>query len=164
MADPKFVARPAEIRWRAAHLLADLGNRDSIPVLFDIAKRQLPEGKSDENVFRDEFRIQLRAVVGLEKLKAVDELKQLYEDGGLLKNAAAASLFMLGVNVGGVRRVEVTRALAEDLADYKDYNPNKGRAPQPTKPGKDRINPRRRPDTPLMTVQPRTQTRSRGGE
>jgi hypothetical protein len=123
---------------------------DAIPTLFEIARRPLPDPRAGENEYADEYRIRLRSIVGLEKLKAVDELKQLHELGGVLRNPTAASLFVLGVNVGRVSRVDVKKALAEDTADYKDHNPGKGRPAQAIKPGRERTSPKRRPDTPMV--------------
>lgn len=153
--NPRATARPAEMRWRATYLLGSLGVPDAIPFLYEIAKKPLPEPTKGEIPYGDEYRICLRAIVGLEQLKAIDELKNLYEMGGVLRNPAAASLFVLGTNVGGVKRVDVKRALADDVADYKDFKPGKGRPPQIQKPGRERINPTRRPDTPLTIKQTR---------
>lgn len=151
--NPKVNARPGEMRWRAVHLLGSLASAEAVQILYDIARRPLPYPRANEQSFADEYRIRLRAIVGLEKLKAVDELKELHELGGLLSNPTAASLFVLGVNVGGVSRVDARKALAEDTADYKDFNLEKGRPSQLKKPGRERSTPKRRPDTPIMTRQ-----------
>jgi hypothetical protein len=148
--DPKTAARPGEMRWRVTYLLGVLGQRDAVPLLFAIGKRMLPDPRCSEQAYADEYRVRLRAIVGLENLKAVDELKQLYELGGVFQNPTAASLYVLGVNVGNVSRVDVKRALAEDVADPKDYNPNRGRAAQPGKPGAQRADTKRREDTPAV--------------
>src|SRR5688500_4880340 len=154
-ADLEIGPSPAEMRWRAVHLLGSLRQADAIPVLFEIAKRPLPRPQTNEKAFADEFRVQLRCVAGLENLRAVDELKQLFESGGLLRNPAAASLYVLGVNVGNIRRVPARRALAEDVADSKDHNPGKRLPPDWGRPGRGRTNPNRRPDTPSVVNQRR---------
>ncbi|MGH9931548.1 MAG: hypothetical protein ACREA9_20265 [Pyrinomonadaceae bacterium] len=151
--NPKASARPGEMRWRALHLLGSLNSAEAGPFLYEVAKKQLPDPRKSEAMFADEYRIRLRAIVGLENLKAIDELKDLHELGGALRNPTATSLFVLGVNVGGVSRVDARKALAEDTADYKDFNKGKGRPPQPKKPGRERIKPTRRPDTPLIRKQ-----------
>jgi len=148
--DPKFGVDPGDMRWRAVHLLGSLGIPDAIRSLFAIAKTPLPDPRRSEEAYADEYRIRLRAIAGLEKLKAVPELKELHEIGGVLRNPAATSLFVLGTNVGGVSRVNVKTALAEDTADSKDYNPGKGRVAQPDKPGSPKSSVKRRPDTPTV--------------
>jgi len=149
-ADPTTGTRPGEMRWRAIHLLGSLGQTEAVPALFDVARTPLPDPRRSEQMFADEYRIRLRAVAGLERLKAVDELKELYEIGGVLRNPTAASLYALGTNVGQVRRVDVKTALAEDTADSKDYNRGKGRVAQPDKPGSAKASIKRRPDTPAI--------------
>lgn len=121
--DPLEDERPAEMRWRAVYLLGDLRMRDGVRALYDIAKTPMPDPRLDEDAFADEMRIHLRAVAGLETLGAIDELRDLYADGGVLRNATAASLFVLGENVGGVRRIDARRALAEETVDPRIINP-----------------------------------------
>jgi len=146
--DPKLGARPGEMRWRAVEFLGNLGSPEAVPALYEIARATLPDPRADEHRFADEYRIRLRAIAGLEKLKAAAELRELHSRGGVLKNATATSLFVLGVNVGGVRMVEAVAALKEDKADSKDYHPSKARAPQPLKPGSQKFKVTPRPDTP----------------
>jgi hypothetical protein len=146
--EPDGAARPAEMRWRAIYLLGALGMRDAVAQLSTIAETPLPRPEGDEEAFGDEVRIHLRAIAGLENLGAVDELRRLYDRGGVLRNAMAASLFELGVNVGGVTRIDARTALAEEKVDSKIYNPNQGRAPQPEKPGSPRFEMTPRFDTP----------------
>ena len=149
--DPATAVRPGEMRWRAVHLLGSLGQRDAIPTLHRIARTPLPEPLAvSEQFYGDEYRIRLRAIAGLENLKAIDELKDIYEAGGVLRNPAAASLFELGINVGRVRRVDAKTALQRDAASPKDHHPNKGRAPQAEKPGSPRADVKGRPDTPSV--------------
>ena len=121
--DPLRDERPAEMRWRTVYLLGELGMRDGVRALYEIAKTPLPDPRLDEEAFADEMRLHLRAVAGLENLGAIDELWDLYSDGGVLRNATAASLFVLGVNVGGVRRVDARTALAEETVDARVVNP-----------------------------------------
>lgn len=151
--NPKEGVRPAEMRWRAVHLLGTLNIPDAGPFLFEIAKTTLPDPRRNELKYADEYRILLRAIAGLENLKAIDELKELHELGGVLSNPTATSLFVLGVKVGRVSRVDAKKALAEDTADYKDHKEGKGRQPQKAKPGREKTSPKRRPDTPVMTKQ-----------
>ena len=150
-ADEAAPARPGEMRWRAAYLLGVLGLPDAKRLLYDIARREGPDPRRNEIDYADEHRVKLRAVAGLEQLKAVEELKALHERAGTLSNATAAALFELGVNVGRVSRVDARTALAKDVADPKDYKPNKGRPPQPSRPGEAgapdvKVHPR--PDSP----------------
>jgi hypothetical protein len=159
VADRRQVARPAEMRWRAVHLLGDLGQAGSIRPIYEIAALALPTAKDNEFGYADEYRIRLRAIVGLQKLKAVDELKRLHAQAGPLKNATATSLFELGLNVGGVSRTDVRTALAEDQADPKDYNPNRGRIAQRTKPRiEGKLDIKRREDTPATGMEDRSTT------
>jgi hypothetical protein len=144
-------ARPAEMRWRAVHLLGSLNSPEATHFLYELARRPLPDPKGGEIGYADEYRVCLRSIGGLEKLKAIEELKDLYELGGVLKNPTAMSLYELGVNVGGVKSVDARKALAEDVADYKDYKEGKGRPPQLKKPGREKTQPTRRPDTPSLT-------------
>ena len=146
--DADAAAGPAEMRWRAVYLLGSLGLRDAVAQLSAIAGAPLPRPELDEDAFSDEVRIQMRAVAGLENLGAVDPLRDLYNRGGVLRNATAASLFELGVNVGGVSRIDARTALAEEKVDPKIYNPNQGRAPQLEKPGSPRFQMTPRFDTP----------------
>jgi hypothetical protein len=149
--EPTTGVRPGEMRWRAVHLLGSLGQREAIPTLHYIARTPLPEPLAvSEQRYADEYRIRLRAIAGLENLKAVDELKDVYEMGGVLRNPAAASLFELGVNLGRVRKVDAKTALEKDTADPKDYHPNKGRVPQAEKPGSPKADVKRRTDTPSV--------------
>jgi hypothetical protein len=151
----KLGVRPAEMRWRAIHLLGSLGSPEAVPFLYELGRKTLPDPRKGEIKYADEYRITLRAIVGLEQLKAVEELKALHELGGVLANPTAASLFVLGHNVGGVKRVDVKKALAEDTPDYRDHKQSKGRPPQLQKPGKEGIKPTRRPDTPFTSRQSR---------
>lgn len=146
--DPTVPARPGEMRWRAAHLLGLLGFRDGIDPLNAIATSPLPEPGKDEHLFADEYRVRLRAIVGLERLHAADELKAIHSAGDLLRTPAAASLYALGIDVGGIKLVDARKALAEDIADAKDYNPNLGRPAQPDKPGDRKFKVTPRTDTP----------------
>jgi hypothetical protein len=143
-------ARPAEMRWRAVHLLGSLNSKEATPFLYELANKPLPNPKHGEVLVADEYRLRLRAIGGLEKLKATTELKALHERGGVLRNATAASLYEVGINVGGVSKVEVEKALADEGTDeHKDISPNKGRPAQLKKPGREKIYPTRRPGTPL---------------
>ncbi|AUX48196.1 hypothetical protein SOCE26_097270 [Sorangium cellulosum] len=141
-------ARPGEMRWRAAHLLGSLRQREGIGPLEEIATTPLPEPVEDEHVFADEYRVRLRAIAGLEKLGAAAELRAIYAHGGLLRTPAAASLYALGIDVGGIRFVDARTALAEDVADATDHNPNAGRPAQPEKPGSRAFRVTPRTDTP----------------
>jgi hypothetical protein len=153
-ANPKANVRPGEMRWRVIHLLGELNLQDARPFLFQTAKTPIPDCKKNEVMYADEYRIRLRAIVGLENLKAVDELKEIHEIGGVLKNPTAASLFVLGVKVNNdVSRVDARKALADDVADYRDHNKGAGRPAQEKKPGKERISPVRRQDTPVVRRQ-----------
>ncbi|MGK3995522.1 hypothetical protein [Sorangium sp. So ce1024] len=150
--DPGEPARPGEMRWRAVHLLGTLGFREAIPTLDAIATSSLPEPgpDTDEQLFGDEFRVRLRAIAGLESLGAVAELKAIYARGDLLRKPAAASLHALGVEVDGIRFVDMKKALAEDVADATDVNPNTGRPPQPDTPGSREFRVTPRTDTPVI--------------
>jgi hypothetical protein len=145
--DEASPARPGEMRWRATHLLGVLGFDDAKRLLYDVARREDPDPRKDEVAYADDYRVRLRAVAGLEQLKAVEELRALHAGGGTLANATAAALFELGVNVGRVRRIDARTALASDIADPADRKPNKGRPPQPARPGE--------PIAPDYRVQPR---------
>jgi hypothetical protein len=146
--EPEGDAGPVEMRWRAVYLLGTLGMRDAVTSLAAIAEAPLPRPELDEDAFGDEVRIRLRAIAGLENLGAVDELRDLYSRGGVLRNSTAASLFVLGVNVGRVYRTDARTALAEEKVDPTDYNPNQGRPAQPEKPGSPTFRVTPRPDTP----------------
>ncbi len=124
--NPKGNARPADMRWRALHLLGNSNSKEAIPFLYDVAKRPMPEPKASESEYADEYRMALRAIDGLSKLKAIDELKDLHEIGGVLSNPTAVALYENGVNVGGVKFIDANKALAQ---------------------------PTRRPDTPALTRQ-----------
>ncbi|MGK3967590.1 hypothetical protein WMF38_25885 [Sorangium sp. So ce118] len=143
-------ARPGEMRWRAAHLLGLLGFREAIDPLNAIATIPLPDPSKDEHLFADEYRVRLRAIDGLERLHAAAELRAIHAAGGLLRNPAAASLYALGIDVGGIRLIDARRALAEDVADIKDHNPNAGREAQPEKPGSREFRVTPRTDTPAI--------------
>ncbi len=78
--------------------------------------------------------------------------KAIYSAGDLLRNPAAASLYALGIDVGGIQLIEARKALAEDVADVKDYNPNNGRPAQPEKPGSRAFKVALGP-TPAITVE-----------
>lgn len=146
--DEAAPAAPGEMRWRAAHLLGVLGFPDAKRLLYDIARREDPDPRKSEVDFADDHRVKLRAIAGLEQLKAVEELKALHERGSTLSNATAAALFELGVNVGRVSRVDARTALARDVADPKDQKPSQGRPAQPLKPGAPGFKVQPRPDTP----------------
>jgi hypothetical protein len=150
--DPQGSAQPSEMRWRAVHLLGSLTMRDAIPLLYDIAKIPLPDPRLDEDAFGDEVRIHLRAIAGLERLGAVDELKDLYSLGGVLRNSTAASLFVLGVNVGNVSRLDARTALAKETVDSTDYHTGTGRPPQLDKPGSRTFRVIPRFDTPATVL------------
>ncbi|WP_437736405.1 hypothetical protein [Sorangium sp. So ce1335] len=147
--DPEEPARPGEMRWRATHLLGALGFREAIASLGAIAGSSLPEPGADEQLFGDEVRIRLRAIAGLEKLGATAELRAIHARGDLLRTPAAASLHALGIDVG-VRFVDMRTALAEDVADTTDANPNAGRPPQPDTPGSREFRVTPRNDTPAI--------------
>jgi len=149
--EPDGDVTPGEMRWRAVYLLGSLGMREAVKTLYLIAQAPLPRPGGDEDVFGDEVRIRLRAVAGLENLGAVDELRDLYNGGGVLRNSTAASLFVLGVNVGGVYRTDARTALAEEKVDPTDYNPNLGRPAQPELPDSPTFRVEPRPDTPAAT-------------
>ena len=152
--NPKAGVRPGEMRWRALYLLGELRQADARPFLYETARTPIPDCKKDEMKYADEYRVRLRAIAGLENLKAIEELKELHEMGGVLKNPTAASLFVLGVKVNNdVSLVEARKALADDVADYKDHNKGTGRPSQDKKPGKDKITVVRRPDTPSIRRQ-----------
>lgn len=146
--EPTGGASPAEMRWRAVYLLGSLGMRDAVAQLSTIASTPLPRPELGEDAFGDEVRIRLRAIAGLEDLGAVNELRDLYTSGGVLRNATAASLFVLGVNVGGVSRIDARTALAEEKMDPRIYNPNEGRPAQLDLPGSPRFRVTPRFDTP----------------
>ncbi|WP_438019415.1 hypothetical protein WMF18_10220 [Sorangium sp. So ce315] len=150
--DPAEPARPGEMRWRAVHLLGTLGFREAIRSLDAIAASALPEPgpDTDEKLFADEFRVRLRAIAGLENLGAVAELRAIHARGDLLRTPAAASLHALGIDVGGVRFVDMKKALAEDVADATDASPNAGRPPQPDTPGSPEFRVTPRSDTPTL--------------
>ena len=143
-------ARPAEMRWRAIHLLGSLNSPEAIPFLYELAKQPLPDPRCGETEYGDAYRITLRSIDGLQKLKATEELKDLNEIGGVLSNPTAVALYELGVNVGGVKAIDARKALADDVPDAKDYNQNKTRPAQLKKPGDEKIQPIRRPDSPLI--------------
>jgi hypothetical protein len=149
--DDAAPARPGEMRWRATYLLGVLGHPDAKRLLYDIARSEGPDPRKNEVDYADEHRVKLRAVAGLEQLKAVEELKALHERGGTLSNSTAAALFELGVNVGRVSRVDAKTALAKHVADATDRKPGKGRPPQAARPGEP-IAPdykvKARPDSP----------------
>ncbi|KYF50319.1 hypothetical protein BE08_42160 [Sorangium cellulosum] len=150
--DPEEPARPGEMRWRATHLLGALGFREAIASLDAIAGSPLPEPgpDTDEQLFGDEFRVRLRAIAGLEKLGAAAELRAIYARGDLLRKPAAASLHALGIDIGDIRFVDMKTALAEDVADTTDLNPNAGRPPQPDTPGSREFRVTPRTDTPVL--------------
>jgi len=141
--EPDGSARPGEMRWRVVYLLGSLGMRDAVRPLYEIAKAELPDPRLDEQAFADELRIQLRAVAGLESLGAIDELRDLYRAGGLLRNATAASLFVLGENVGDVRRIDARTALAEERIEPTNFNPDAGRPAHLEMPRTDDVTPPR---------------------
>lgn len=146
--EPTGGASPSEMRWRAVYLLGSLGMRDAVAGLTTIANTPLPRPELGEDAFTDEVRIRMRSIAGLENLGAVDALRDLYVRGGVLRNATAASLFELGVNVGGVTRIDARTALAEERMDPKIYNPNEGRPAQLDLPGSPRFRVKPRFDTP----------------
>jgi len=146
--EPQGDARPAEMRWRAIHLMGSLSQHDAVPSLFKIAATPLPDPRLDEDAFADEVRIQLRAVAGLEKLGAVDELKELYSMGGVLRNATATSLFELGVNVGNVTKTDARTALAEEKIEPSNGNPKAEMPVRGGKPGSRTFEMKPKLDTP----------------
>jgi len=147
--EPDGDATPAEMRWRAVYLLGTLGLRDAVAPLAAIAGTPLPRPELvDEDAFNDELMIRLRAVGGLATLGAVEPLRDLYDRGGVLRNATAAGLFELGINVGGVYLTDGRTAIAEERVDPTDYNPNQGRPTQRDLPGSPTFRVTPRPDTP----------------
>lgn len=148
--NPNAPARPGEMRWRATYLIGALGFADGRRLLYDIARREDPDPRHDPIAYADDQRVKLRAVAGLEQLKGIEELKDLHQRGGTLANATTAALYELGVDVGGVRRVDARTALAAEKADITDFHPSKGRPAQPTKPGAAGYQPKPRPDTPVL--------------
>jgi hypothetical protein len=143
-------ARPGEMRWRAVYLLGELGVADARRNLYEIARHGDVAARHGEQAYADDARIKVRAVAGLQQLKAIDELKALHELGGPLSNSTAAALFELGYNVGGVTFTEARVALAADTADSKDNRPGKGRDAQPEKPGSQRFKVKPRGDSPAL--------------
>src|SRR5688572_4599323 len=93
-------------RWKAVNLLGSLGDVRAIEPLSRIAQTPLPTPEISETRFKVEYRIRLRAIAGLENLKAVDQLNALLNQGGPLRGAVAASLYELGHAPKGVVEVD----------------------------------------------------------
>lgn len=110
-------------RWKAVSLLGSLGDSAAIEPLSRIARMALPSPERvSEERFATEYRIRLRAIAGLEALKAVDRLEGFLGDSGLLRGAVAASLYELGRPPQGV--VEIDKN--DELTIKPPKRPEKG--------------------------------------
>ena len=108
-------------RWKVVYLMGRLGNSKTTQQLSKIALSSLPDPEVVGEVsFAAEYRIRLRAIDGLERLKAREPLRRLYKQGGELSQAAAVSLFELGERVEGIKKIDGKRAFG--LGDPKNYN------------------------------------------
>lgn len=111
----------AQARWRAVHLMGELEQAAANKTLFNIANEAMP---MPEQVFEDryssEFRIRARAIDGLEKLKSIEKLTQIYKAKTVLSGVAAASLYELGAPPKGVKAVDAKKVLGMgDPVDFK---------------------------------------------
>jgi hypothetical protein len=58
--------------------MRSIGNCTSaLHFLYELPRRPLPDPKAGEIAYADEYRVCLRSIGGLEKLKAIEELKGL---------------------------------------------------------------------------------------
>lgn len=133
----------AEARWRTVHLLGLLQLEEATAPLHRIATTPLsdPE-RAGDIVYATEFRIRARAIAGLERLRAVDELQRIHRTGGVLRGVAAAALYELGRAPAGVQRLDPDQVFGPgDAADFKPAD----RAPDPLRPEIPEV-PQREPD------------------
>jgi hypothetical protein len=134
-------------RWKAVNLLGSLGDPAAVEPLTRIARTPLPDPlRVSELRFAAEYRIRLRAIAGLETLRAVDRLESFLGEAGLLRGAVAASLYELGRAPEGVAEVDKTRELT--------ITPPRYRRPQKLPEGAERIPgaDQQRPDTAPETA------------
>ena len=123
-----------EARWRALHVLGELRDERAASRLFEVATQDMPSAaRVTEKQYAVEYRIRARAIAGLERLRKTDLLRRIYEDKGLFRGLAAASLYELGQPPRGVAAIDGRKILG--LGDPKDYNPRRGETPQQLPPG-----------------------------
>lgn len=97
----------SEARWRTVYLLGELRLPTARDGLFRIAAKPMPEAERvTEAEYSTEYRIQARAIAGLEKLEQVDLLKRIYASKNVLSPIAAGSLYELGQAPEGVVEVD----------------------------------------------------------
>ena len=134
-------------RWKIVNLMGLLDNRDAIKHLDAIAQTPLPNPELAGDVaYANEYRIRLRSLASLERLKAVEPLTRIYEKGGPLSRAAAVNLFEMGVKVDGVKRIDGEKVIG--LGDPKNFNLKKQDklkvkdSPRPIRDSEEKITPR----------------------
>ena len=123
---------PRRERLKAVHTLGYLGRAEAIPHLARIAEEALPDPAAGGEVFEAEYRVRLGAVAALERLRAGKELRRLYDKGGLLRNATAASLYEIGEKVPGSRLLDPKVVMGP--GDPTDHNPKANPRAIRTKP------------------------------
>lgn len=121
-----------EARWRTVQLLGDLKGDESSAFLFDIASADMPDARKVGDLrYKIEYRLRARAVAGLEKHKAVEELERIYKQSRMMRGLAAASLYELGRAPDGIVAIDAIKNMG--FGDPKDYNKKKG-MPGPESP------------------------------
>lgn len=111
----------SEARWRTVHLLGELRLPEAEAGLFKIAAKPMPNAERvTESEYSTEYRIQARAIAGLEKLKEVELLKRLYDGNTVLSPIAAGSLYELGQAPEGVVEVDEKKVFGGiESSDFK---------------------------------------------
>ena len=71
-------------------------------------------------------------MAGLERIKATDALRKLYDQQGDMRGLAAASLYELGEAPKGISELDGKKAIG--YGDPRDFNPNRSVAIQGTSP------------------------------
>lgn len=97
----------SEARWRTIYLLGELRLPEAKDGLFEIASKPIANAERvSETKYATEYRIQARAIAGLEKLKEVELLRRIYTSNTVLSPIAAGSLYELDEAPEGVVEVD----------------------------------------------------------
>jgi hypothetical protein len=108
-------------RWKIVYLMGVLDNQNAIDDLYSIVRDPIPDPElSGDVAYANEYRIRLRSLSSLERLKAVEPLQKIYAEGGPLSRAAAVNLFEMGIKVDGIKKIDGQKVIG--LGDPKNFN------------------------------------------